>query len=930
MEGKGDRVITTHGSIGHSVVRALVSDAARPVSVWVEGAAGTGKSRLLEELGALREAVDAKRVLWPCGAAETQPREERWEGPVLLLVDDVHRATEEERQQLRRVLETARSGLAVVITYRPEELGLPGLPLGAPAVRYPPRLTVLRHRLTVWDRERVGRVVAEALEDRCTAEVADRLHERSGGVPQVVLDVLSSMSREGEHAYAAEDVDAAGVPVRLTELILDRLSVMPPAHRPVAWAAAVLDEPASESELITTSGVEADRGSDALLAALGSGVLVELGSDRYGFAVPLAALAVRQSLAGPVRRRLHERAADALARRQPVPWAVVAGHRRAAGGGRGWLRSVEKAARAAVESGRHQQAITLLEGTLASPLVPPPARARLAPLLARSAVTGLRSDQTVAVLSQIVQDTTLPVDVRGELRLDLGLMLCNQLGRFATGLRELEIAVDELEEIRPDLAGRAMSALAMPYWPGPSLGAHRQWLQKAVAAAKADGGGILHAAVLANHVWFAISCGDPEAWELAEELPTDSTDPACVQHAARGLCNAADAAVWLGAYERAEGFLDRGIELSSQSGAPYTEHTALGTQLLLRWWTGQWTDLAERCERFIAATADMPVIAFDARVVRSLLALAQGDWGATLSWLSENSRISWQDMPTPLSATVAGALIRLALARQDLPAAAEQARTAWTNATAKGVWTWVAELAPWAVEAIARAGDPATAQAMIDDFARGISEKDAPAAKAALIWSRAALTEAEALGEGERSDDLLHAARLYREASAAYGTLPRPYTQALLAEGAARCLLEAHGPHALEAARTPADAAPAPGEKTVNTRVDRTAMARAVNELEACTDQFSDLGAAWDAARARALLRVWQPARKGRPPGRASQAARLTSRETEVGQLAANGLTNREIAATLHISPRTVEQHIARAMRKTGALSRQDLQRLRP
>ena len=36
-------------------------------------------------------------------------------------------------------------------------------------------------------------------------------------------------------------------------------------------------------------------------------------------------------------------------------------------------------------------------------------------------------------------------------------------------------------------------------------------------------------------------------------------------------------------------------------------------------------------------------------------------------------------------------------------------------------------------------------------------------------------------------------------------------------------------------------------------------------------------------------------------------------------------MTNREIAAALHLSPRTVEQHVARALRKTGAHSRQQL-----
>lgn len=51
----------------------------------------------------------------------------------------------------------------------------------------------------------------------------------------------------------------------------------------------------------------------------------------------------------------------------------------------------------------------------------------------------------------------------------------------------------------------------------------------------------------------------------------------------------------------------------------------------------------------------------------------------------------------------------------------------------------------------------------------------------------------------------------------------------------------------------------------------------------------------------------------------------MSPREGEVAELAATGLTNREIAATLYLSPRTVEQHVARAMRKLGIASRQGL-----
>jgi DNA-binding NarL/FixJ family response regulator len=73
------------------------------------------------------------------------------------------------------------------------------------------------------------------------------------------------------------------------------------------------------------------------------------------------------------------------------------------------------------------------------------------------------------------------------------------------------------------------------------------------------------------------------------------------------------------------------------------------------------------------------------------------------------------------------------------------------------------------------------------------------------------------------------------------------------------------------------------------------------------------------------VLRSHQPPKEGRPPGRPSYGGQLSPREREVAELAATGLTNREIATTLHLSPRTVEQHVARAMRKLGTCSRQDL-----
>jgi len=51
----------------------------------------------------------------------------------------------------------------------------------------------------------------------------------------------------------------------------------------------------------------------------------------------------------------------------------------------------------------------------------------------------------------------------------------------------------------------------------------------------------------------------------------------------------------------------------------------------------------------------------------------------------------------------------------------------------------------------------------------------------------------------------------------------------------------------------------------------------------------------------------------------------LTSAEQRVAELAAGGMTNREVAAALFISPKTVESTLARAYRKLEIHSRAEL-----
>jgi HD-GYP domain-containing protein (c-di-GMP phosphodiesterase class II) len=76
---------------------------------------------------------------------------------------------------------------------------------------------------------------------------------------------------------------------------------------------------------------------------------------------------------------------------------------------------------------------------------------------------------------------------------------------------------------------------------------------------------------------------------------------------------------------------------------------------------------------------------------------------------------------------------------------------------------------------------------------------------------------------------------------------------------------------------------------------------------------------ALDEAAAEAVLGV---ASGGTPRGHHRAPGGLTDRETEILGLVATGLTNRQIAGTLHLSPKTVGRHVDNVLAKTGTHSR--------
>ncbi|AXB44645.1 ATP-binding protein [Amycolatopsis albispora] len=104
-------------------------------------------------------------------------------------------------------------------------------------------------------------------------------------------------------------------------------------------------------------------------------------------------------------------------------------------------------------------------------------------------------------------------------------------------------------------------------------------------------------------------------------------------------------------------------------------------------------------------------------------------------------------------------------------------------------------------------------------------------------------------------------------------------------------------------------------------RARRKSKAR--DHLSTASRMFEELGSAPWAARARAELGatgagVTRTAASGR-------GTELTPQELQISQLAAQGLANRDIAAQLYLSPRTVAYHLYKAYPKLGVASRGEL-----
>ncbi|GAA2777886.1 ATP-binding protein [Saccharopolyspora taberi] len=796
-------------------------------------------------------------------------------GPAVLVVEDLHWADDGSRDLLRFLVDGLPDDVAAVLTYRREDLPGRGLPFGQ-AYRHPVGTTSAVIALSPLDRHDTATLAASILgRPHLPPELATRLHDRTAGIPFVMEELLCSVAGDPE---ALDDVE---VPLLLREAMADRMATLPAATVTCVRAAAVLRTPATEELLTAVGGLEPAEGRVGIKEAQHGAVLHEQDDGRYGFRHALAQQAVYDSLPGPVRRDLHRRAMAALTEQQPVPLVQLSYHARQAGDLEAWLRHGESAADRAGAVGDTAIAVEVLETLLSDPLLPGEARARLAVKLSRAAVIGLSHRRVVGLLRRVLDVGDLPEGVRGEVRLNLGLLLMNQAGEVVTGLAEIQHSVAELRE-RPALAARAMAALAHPNAEGISITEHERWLERAEQLATRQENPVVSAAVLCTRLTFRMGIADPTAWEEVRELPEQHCSVAIAQQVSRGYGNLTDACTWLGHYAAAQRFMRNALDLAQHSGNPLANGMVEGTRLRLDWALGRWEGLAERAGRFLETTAYTPPIAGDARLVLGLLAIAVGEWDRAAEHLRPTGPTGNGEGDAPLNAAVSGALARLLVAQGDVAGACAEVDRAVNRLRHKGVWVWAGELGPSAVAALVRGGRSADAHDLTAEFAAGIAGTDSPLADAA----REACEGVLALAEQRH----LRAAELFFQARAGYAALPRPYSAARAGEAAARCRLAAGKPSASE-------------------------------ELRVVIEEFTALGATRDAARCRRVLRgagMHVPSNRGRR----GYGAELSPREREVAQLLAKGRTNREIAEVLFLSTRTVEQHVARVLRKLQVTSR--------
>ncbi|HYH51118.1 MAG TPA: AAA family ATPase [Acidimicrobiia bacterium] len=880
--------------------------------VVVEGAAGIGKTRLVDEL--LRDRRGPQR--------RGQADDLRGQQPFSVIVEAL--GIDLRKARIGRLLHSAAERVADALLSHVEDLAAQGpvtlvledlhwsdqstlvfLHLLEGQISGWPLLVVTTHRpgavaetdrlLNGLGRRAGSRVVLGPLPD---GDVRALAREALGGEPGPLLqthlvgasgnplfvtELLDAVHQAGEVVYdtpGVVDLASGSFPGSVGPLILQRLRLLPPESFALLQTAAVLGVSFSVSHLCRLTGLGAVDAGHRLHPALTAGVLVEA-SGRLAFRHEVIREALYVDVPEPLRRRLHLDAADALA----------------------------TAGAPAEELGEH-----LLRG--ASP-DDPEAVTRLADVATRlvARVPSLAAD----VLQRAVE---LAPNRRARQRL-LG-QRAEALWR-AGRLPEAEAACRSLLNQRPDPTVNLCltEVLVAQSRLGEALAASHEGLTTGEASPG------VRARLLAWSAFAGMYSGDLEAAvsdAVAARAAADATgDPAAevavltaeaaLAHLHGRFNEAIDLArhcLWLERDQAAEHghvpveilmaafLLDAGRleECREVIGAAMADCAERGSRwelahchwlaALSLFLSGQW-DAAEAELDAAAVLADdlgTPPDKLFGLAIRARIALHRGDLPGARAAIATAERVMAAHGPEHRMEWLSLAQALLAEAERSPAEARDVAWSAWERCVAAGIASEFPVLAPVVVRLSLLVGDRASAEMVLAVLSRLEDTAKIPIVDAAALLCRSLVND--------DPDGLAEAARRYRREG-------RPFEAARGAEECGRRLAAA----------------------------GREEEARA--QFDDALSAYRQLAATHDARRVAAHLRDIgvrpRRARSDRPQRPAGGWESLTPTETKVTALVAEGLSNPQIAERLYISRHTVHTHVSHILKKLGLSSRVELAR---
>ncbi len=705
------------------------------------------------------------------------------------------------------------------------------------------------------------------------AELSDRtvgrLADHTGGNPLLARALLEELTDQ--------ELRAAGgffrAPRSLAGLILPRLAALPRSARDLVVAASVLGEHAALADVTAVAGTA--RPASALDKATRAGLLVERDTPS-GRAVSFPHLLIRQAvyndLGAERRRRLHLRAAAIVGGQEALA------HRAAAADGPDGELAADlcSAAAAAADAGQLLLAARYLRQAAAVTRRGPERDERTLSafeLLVRAAdVTSAE-----AVRPAIEQ---LPVSARRDTALGQLALLAARPGDAEALLRAAWDSRDPVREAA--VGGEAALGLGMLFKMSGAHGEAAVWLDRALGSGT-GGEPWYDAARCARSFAFVLSGDVGRALGLFGGLPARSamvpvgrTDALAFRGVAR---------LWAGDLHAAAEDLTLAVNRISAGVQVRFPCRALAFLAETEFRLGHWDDARRHAELAVALACDADR-AYDLALVHSAavpVAACRGDWAAAdgHAQAAEQAARTFGGFADILAASARGIL---GLARDDpeevLHGAALALAVPQVDRYDSAAFWW----RPAQVWALIRTGRLGQAEGILAAIEARAARRGESAALTQAAWLRGLLAMA--------CDDLDQADEVLRTACDAARSLPLPFHTGLLDLQRGRCL----------------------------SRLRR--HEGAVDAVRAARDVFSALGA-------RPFLRASEAELAGvglRPrSGGDSGLPGLTSQELRVAQLVASGLSNREAAAQLYLSPKTVEYHLAHAFTKLGVRSRHQL-----